>query len=339
MQIRRQALMFVAVTAAMAVFVTPAGAWTRTVINPCTPDSATSCEFFATKWHEVYMPTAPARNQLAIFFHGTLGKPSNNRKIAEYLAGQGFHVMSVKYDADTTAKSACPDSVETTDPNCFRRFRGESVFGENVSDPVGQAFDHSSISVSKPNSVMNRVLNLATYLSTNYAAQGWAQFQMRDVNGNCTSTNTTYNTCDMRWSLAGIGGHSQGSGIALYLSKFFGLRQVAMLSGPQDTWASSAANWIAEGGFTTSSSVMWGFAHTADGEYSGQSLAWGVLGIPGGLTDQAVGSPWGGSHRLTTSVAPACIRPTAAHGSTVTDDCTPGTPPIYQPVWLATYGG
>jgi hypothetical protein len=338
MPISCRIIALVAVPLALALWAPPASAWTRTVIDPCTADPQTSCEL-ANQRHEVYAPTPPARGELVVHFHGTFGRPSNHRKISEFLASQGFHVMTVKYDADTTAASACPNAVELTDPNCFRRFRGESVFGQNVADPDGQAYNHSAIFVSKANSVMNRVLKLSSYLSNNYASDGWGQFQVRDASGDCTSLNPTYNTCDLRWNLAGIGGHSQGSGVALYLSKFYGLRQVSMMSGPQDTWSSSAANWIGEGGFATSANLMWGFGHTDDSEFAGQTLAWDVLGIPGTPTDQGIGSPWGGSQRLTTSLEPACVSATAEHGSTVTDSCTPGDPPTYQPVWLASYGG
>jgi hypothetical protein len=117
--------------------------------------------------------------------------------------------------------------------------------------------------VSQSESIANRLLKLVNYLAstTPYQNQGWGRF--RDT----TSFNGRYGTYDLVWSLVIIGGHSQGSGAALYAGKFYDLLGISMLAGPQDSWDDGGvyvARWITEGGFVTPPAEIFAFGNDKD---------------------------------------------------------------------------
>lgn len=309
-----------------------ASAWTRYPINPCAPDSAITCDGSAP--HVVYTPTPHARNELAVFFGGTFSTPGNYDKISENLAAQGYHVINMRFVNDVAVANLCPNTTRLSDPECHRKFRAENMWGENVPDPYGHAYDSTAISVGQADSIANRLLKLVNYLATTepYEGQDWGQF--RDT----ASFNATYGTYDLVWALVAIGGHSQGAGIGLYAGKFYGLMGVSMFAGPQDSWNDRRvyiANWITQGGFLTATTSMFGFGNDRDALYPRQTAAWAALNLPGAITSVTVGYPYGHSHRLkTTSYSALC-----AHSSAAEDACTPGNPPTYAPVWNYMYDG
>ena len=233
---------------ALGLTASPAHAFTKYLINPCTPDAATTCD--NSNKHQVYTPTVPARNQLAVFLGGTKSKPNDYDTLSETLANHGYHVINLRHVNGTSIENSC-DSSYPGDQECHRRFRAESAWGENVADPNGFAYNSTELSINLSDSITNRLLKLVNYLSTTspYSTQGWSQFR------NTSSFNTTYNTYNPVWSLTAMGGHSQGSGASLYAAKFYDLLRVAMLAGPQDSWDVQGqifiAPWVTEGGFVT----------------------------------------------------------------------------------------
>lgn len=312
-----------------------AAGYTLTKINPCSTGSGIDCESFANRRHWVYAPDT-ADNRLAVFFPGTLGSANNLEKVAQELVNVGMHVIVMSYKNGTGTHGLC-DGERLSDPNCFRKYRSEVVFGVNVADPDGNAYASNKVDVSKQNSAMNRLLQLVNYLKNNYASQGWAQFQS-------AVWNSTYSQYNPTWSTLTTGGHSQGGGVALYFGKFYALDGVAMLSSPQDGWNESGTiyspNWINEGGFDVTLSSVFGFDHETE-EFNMTAIQtnnWTDLGLPGSIVDTDVNSPPYNSSRLQTSAVPACTSFTKYHGSTATDDCTPGSPPTHKPVWLYMFG-
>jgi hypothetical protein len=85
---------------------------------------------------------------------------------------------------------------------------------------------------------------------------------------------------------------------------------------------------------------MFGVSHTLEMGHSGQVAVWAALGLPGSpVSIDGAAPPFGGSHRLITSLHPRCgptCTPGEYHSSTVIDGVTPRSSPgvpAYGPVW------
>lgn len=317
-------------------------------IDPCLTDPAMTCDSTLAGGHVphlVYVPLhPPAQPKLAVFFPGTGARPSYYTPVAETLAARGWFVIDLRYTTTVATEDACPNSGEKTDPECYRQFRSESIFGQNVADPTGHAYNYVGTSVDKVNSVMNRLLKLVGYLRAHptLGGTGWTQF-LAVRNGTCSSYNTTYGACNLDWSRLALGGHSQGAGVALYLAKFYKVARVAMLSGPEDAYVlptrTVAAPWIAEGRFATPVGDIYGFTQVNDPFYQRQTAAWAALGLPGPLAHYTSNHPLVGGHRIVTSIAPACPllgAVLAAHSATSVVGCV--DLPAYAAVWSAMFG-
>lgn len=314
-----------------------AAAYVLSKVNPCDTGSGIACEVTSGRYHWAYAPRDPD-NRLAVFLPGTGGSPEGYEKLAQALAGAGLHVIVLTYRNDTAAFGLC-DGERLSDPDCFRKFRHEVTFGAGVADPAGTARASDKVAVTRDDSAMNRLLHAVNWLAVNRVGEGWSQFQ------DPAAWNATYSQYNLVWPSTSVGGHSQGSGVALYLGKFFALDGVAVISGPQDGWSEGGAfyspNWIAEGGFQTLLGDIKAFNHATEeaGLTAMQAANWTSLGLPGALVDSdAESPPYGGSSRLQTSLAPAGCAPAPFHSSTATDACTPGNPPAHRPVWLYQFG-
>lgn len=336
-----------AVAAALAVSVLGAcqpGTSTPTggTIDPCLTGTGITCD--ASFGHLAGTPSATATPQgrLAVVLGGTGSIPQNSSKLVSTLRDAGFHVVSLRYRSSIGTGTACPAASSFGDLECFRRFRSETLFGENVADPTGAAYDSASVQISQADSVMNRLLHLVGYLAATAPTEGWSQYLQGGET--CTSFNATYAACDLDWSKVVVVGHSLGSGVGLYLSKFVTLDRVVLLSGSFDEAVSgpniTVAPWVTEGGFATPASSMYGLQHTNEPNFAPTRAEWNALGMAGPLTSvDTQTAPYGGSHQLTTSLTPACTTdPNREHNSTAQDQCTPGTPAQLAPAWVFLTG-
>ena len=310
----------------------PASTWT---VNPKITDPAIAND--ASFPHLAYAPAGPALGKLAVVLHGTGANPQAHTEVASALRAAGFHVIVLRYQATLGTTAACPDSGAVTDPDCHRAFRSETTFGAGVLDPAGQAYDNALATITRSNSVMNRLLKVVDYLQMIAPASGWGAFQQR-TGSTCDSFNTTYGACDLDWPNVVTVGHSQGAGVALYLGKFLPLHKVVMLSGSYDAYslgggAFTVAPWVAEGGLAVANADIGTFLHTSDYGlplFRAVEDAMSVTGPEVQVTASA--PPYSGSHRLLTSLASTCPwDPTPGHNSTAVDICTPDY--TYWPVW------
>ena len=308
-------------------------------IDPCATEAGITCD--PTFGHIVATPSGTPRGELVVFFHGAGAQPLAYTKLTAALSSQGFHVINLRYVGGVGTSVACPQSIAVSDPECHRKFRAETVFGEGVADPDGHAYDWSGGSIDNKNSVMNRLLELVRYLAAADPSQGWGQFQQTS-SGVCTSVNTTYGPCNLNWSKVITMGHSLGSGVALYLSKVFPVHRAGLISGPFDQFndgsSVTVAPWIAEGGFATPPSRIYGFQHEGEPGAATTFAGWNALGLAGPVASvdaglQAVGS----SHQLTTTIQPSCpLDSNQKHNSTAQDLCTPSA--FLAPVWTYLAG-
>ena len=163
--------------------------------------------------------------------------------------------MSLKYENGVAAKTACSNS---TDSNCFAKYRQEIITGDDLSDKV---------EVDETNSIENRLLKLITYLSTNRPNQGW-DFYLE--NGSLV------------WNKIILAGHSQGGGHAAYMGLSKPLKRVLMFSSPND-WSdhfNAPAKWISLPK-TTNTDSYFAFAALNDDvvDFSKQYQVWQSLGL------------------------------------------------------------
>jgi pimeloyl-ACP methyl ester carboxylesterase len=307
--------------------------------NPKDTDPQISSD--ATFTNLAYAPVGPARGRLAVVLHGTGSSPQAYTELAGALRGSGFHVIVLRYSAALGTQGACPDANAATDPDCFRVFRSETVFGANVADPTGHAYDQPLAAISQSNSVMNRLLKYVEYLRTVTPSAGWDQFQQRSGT-TCTQPNTTYGACNLKWDKVVGVGHSQGAGVALYLAKFFPLDRVAMLSGSFDAFdlgdgSFTVAPWITEGGLAVPASRIGTLTHYSDYGLGRIRAVEDALGVPGPEVSASSPPPFDGSRRLMTNVASTCPWDSApGHNSTAVDLCVPDY--AYSSAWTYLAG-
>jgi hypothetical protein len=152
----------------------------------------------------------------------------------------------------------------------------------------------------------------------------------------------------VNWNRVGLGGHSQGAGMAAFLVKRFAVGRVALWSGPTDYLlpARSFAPWLSAASATPAD--RW-FALVHRDESGSRTLlaAYEALGVPRtpAVADTSVPS---GTHVFVVTLPP---RPAAGaempamagadHGSVAGDLRTPLAAaglPAYAPVWRAMMG-
>lgn len=280
------------------------------------------------------------RGELVVLFNGTGAGPAALTKLGKNLSAAGFHVIGLRYDSATGTRSACPDSVAVTDPDCHRAFRSEVVFGAGVVDPRGEAHDHASLDVTAANSVMNRLIKQVDHLQQRNPLDGWGAFQVSE-GGVCTQPHPVHGGCELEWDRIVVMGHSQGAGVALYLSQFFPVARVGMLSGPADVFSTPdgkvVAPWIADGVSATAPEDVATVSHVADPAIWDHRAAAEALDLPGPeVSTTLFARPYLWSRQLTTALTPACpLLSGQAHNATATDLCAPTA---MRPVWeyLAT---
>ena len=275
-------------------------------------DPAISWEF---NKHFVYFnPNCTPKNKLLIYMVGTFGNPTLDQLFPSLAANNGFHVISLKYPNGTLAATVCSNAPDT---NCYKYFRHETLYGEDVS---------SGITVDTTNSILNRATKLVEYLNTTYPTENWNQF----LSGN---------TID--WPKVITAGHSQGSGHAAYMGNQFPLDRVLMFAGPNEhsILYNNQAEWLNDLKATADSSY-YAFGNVNDeiSNISNQMASWtdlGLIAYGDSFNVDMTNCPYNNSHTLYTSqlfTGAASVN----HGSVVADTHTPiGTNglPEFTPVW------
>ena len=330
-------------TACQASLPIPAGApkSSALTVNPADADPATTSD--SVNVNLAYPPddTTTPRHKLVVILPGTTGQTGAYQKLSGAYTSAGFDVIVLRYSSDVQTQGACPDSVAVSDPDCHRRLRSEVTFGSNIPGPTGPGYDHAAINVSKADSVVNRLVKLVDRLNTVDPSAGWGQFQRRS-GATCTQVNTTYGGCNLDWSKVVLVGHSQGSGIALYLAKFFSVSAVGLISGTYDAFnrpdgSAIAAPWVREP-LATPVNRITALYHTKDDSLVQIKAVLDAVGVIGPAVDAPSSTPpYGGSHRLVTSVPSTCPWDwSPSHNSTAVDLCTPDF--LYVPAWQYTAG-
>jgi len=269
-----------------------------------------------------FSPSVSARGKLFLFLHATSQFPDDYRLIVDQAARNGFHAVGLRYfSAGAIVATLCQGE---TDPACAEQVRAEQLDGSDRS---------SKFSVSRPNSIENRLLKLLAHLHGKYPSEGWASY----VEGSLP-----------KWSQVVAAGHSQGGNLVPFIAKDRVLTRVVMLGGPTESLAPQGRQDVAappawlRGPHQTPSDRYYAFGHVADQQINLQAqweaISPGVKELGAAVNIDKAVSPYGNAHlMLTEAEAAAAKKPVVLnHGTTVRDDVTPKGPdgqPLFAPVW------
>jgi len=259
------------------------------------------------------------KNVLLVYLVGSFDNPASSLKFPSLAANHGFHVVSLKYSNGVAAKTACANS---TDPNCFLKFRKEIIEGVDYS---------TEVEVDAVNSINNRLLKLIRYLDTNHPTENWGQY---------------YSGSAINWNKIATAGHSQGGGHAAVMGISNQLKRVLMFSSPNDysNHFGTAATWCSSS-FVTPDSLFYGFNHLHDDvvTFSSQKRVWDAMSFSANNDTTLVdieNSPYNQSHLLYTAFQSSGST-SENHSATVRDSQTPILStgrPKHEPVWKYMLG-
>jgi hypothetical protein len=249
----------------------------------------------------------PLRNRLFVYIHGQGGTGGGATELIKTAAEERFHSVGLTYACDWSPFSLCQAAG---DPDCPEKLRREAIEGADLS---------THISVSRANSLENRLVKLLAHLDALHPGESWAQFAP---------------SAQIQWGSIVLWGHSMGGGNAGIIARHHQLLRVCMSAPAADGGPGSPAAWWAV--HATPAASYFGFCHTQD-QLATKVYFWDSLGMGvfGSVIDVAATSPpYSGTHELSTSVAPAIAG--QYHNSVIADNVTPRLPngtPVYKETW------
>jgi hypothetical protein len=268
--------------------------------------------------HSFHNPLCTSKNTLLFYMVGTINYPGSDLLFTKLAANNGYHVISIVYENNTSAKSACFTDNDTT---CYENFHKEIIFGTPLS---------AAVNVDSAHSIYNRILKQLIYLDNTYPSENWGQF----LSGN---------TID--WTKVITAGHSQGSGHAAYLGHIYPVQRVLMFSGPNEYMDNynRIAPWFATNNITSDANY-YSFGNTNDEvSFDDQLQVWNKIGLNNfGDTINVLQNncPYSNRRMLyTDSLVTGSITPN--HNSTMVDNYTPvdgNGVPLYEEVWKYMLG-
>jgi hypothetical protein len=254
-------------------------------IRPSRIDSAAHDQFGSSEdndgsgfgYHAIAFPKTSVKPlHVLIYLGGSFGRPYDQsssefptKTFLEESLTSGYIVIQPAYSNHDTINGSVLCGGHTDVDNCAGLVRLETIRGTDET---------SIINVPKADSIETRIIKIVDYFSTN----GFT-FPDQLVSGSA-----------VQWANAAFGGHSQGSGHALYIGKNFGAQSVCIIGGISDVADAvpsvppeNIADWLLDPDFTISKSAFRGFLTQEDFSYSDFTSALTLLGI--GYTD--VSSP------------------------------------------------
>jgi hypothetical protein len=255
------------------------------------------------------------KNQLFVFFPGTGGVAFNYLQVNNTAADLGFHAVNLTYPNDEAVNSLCGGA--NADLDCYGKVRLE------IKDGVDRS---NLVSVTRANSIENRLIKLLIYLRNTAPNQDWGQFLLNDNS--------------LNWSKIVVAGHSQGGGHAGIIGRYHSVVRVVMFAAMDFNAATnSPANWIALPNSTpnaTAPDKFFGFSHQRDEMVNYTLLStriWTAFGMNnfGAIVNvDSATPPYSSTHSLTSNLECAnfhgCI---AADARLVYQNGVP----VYKPVW------
>lgn len=267
-------------------------------------------------------PSRP-RGKLLVFLPGTGAIPATYFSFITNAAGMGYHALGLTYFNPTTVNEICSYSEVT---NCHEEVRLELIDGVDRS---------GFVSISRCDSIENRLIRLLEHLVTLRPAMNWGQF--------LSGTNVI-------WSNVVVAGHSQGGGHAAMLAKTRVVDRCLMFSSidwylgdgpffPEEF--QQPAGWYYHASQTPLERYF-GFVHEDDDTAKTNQVyeGWSALGLDAYGENQRIDGVTNYlfySHRLISDAFIATTNGvTNHHGTVVTDGASPTNSigeKLYVPVW------
>ncbi|MCU7495702.1 MAG: T9SS type A sorting domain-containing protein [Ignavibacteria bacterium] len=252
----------------------------------------------------------PQMGKLVILLPGSGLNPSSYLLILRSAANRGYNVIGLKYPNTFSLAELCSKS---TDSSCYEKVRLEVLDGTDRTQLV---------SVSRANSLENRLSKLLIYMKENYSEGQWDLFLKPDKTP--------------EWSNIIVIGHSLGGGMAAIMAQRYYILRVVMLASPTDysDYFNRPAFYLGKPHLTPSSHYF-GFGHKKDAIVRYEEI-WKLLGMDqfGPLINvDTTLPPYLGTHMLSTGMNPP---ESDYHGSVAMDLTTPKNQdgsPVFSRVW------
>ncbi len=265
-----------------------------------------------------YNPSCQSQNTLVVHLVGSFDKPASTTLFPKLAANNGFHVINLKYPNSIAAKNVC---AQSSDKNCYLKFRKEIIEGLDYSD---------KISVDLSNSINNRLLKLLQYLAQNYPEQNWQSY---------------FDENNIDWNKIIISGHSQGGGHAAVIAINNKVKRVLMFASPNDysNYYQAPAAWT-NMPHLSPNSVYFAFNNLNDKviDPKQQFEIWQNLGLSNfgkAISVDNNMTPFANSHQLYTSYQTTGIG--GNHSAMILDSKTPldsTNEALFVPVWKYMLG-
>lgn len=146
---------------------------------------------------------------LMVFLPGTNGKPPGAIDFVRTAAEQGYRVIALEYNDDTSIAVFCPSRPDVR--ACSARFREMRLYGQTKVDP--------SIDNTRPEAIVERLYALLRWLAREHPSEGWSRY---------------FNDEGMIWERITLSGQSQGAGMAAFIGKKKLVDRIILFSSPWD---------------------------------------------------------------------------------------------------------
>jgi pimeloyl-ACP methyl ester carboxylesterase len=253
--------------------------------------------------HDAKLPAD--RHELLLYIPGTAApnakelEPGKVRIYASHTfclmaASLGYHVIALSYPNSLSASSCNKDQ----DPEAFEKFR--------LSIIQGGTSPH--ITVSRTNSIENRLIELLGVLAKKYPQEDWGDYRSADGS--------------LKWEKIAVAGQSQGGGHAALIGIHHAVPRVICFGAPKDYSQAlqKPAAWYLKPGATPKSAY---FAFNHDQDRQGctppqqienlKALTLDQFGPPAYVDGAA--APYGGSHILMTNYPGSKVDSLTAHAT------------------------
>lgn len=250
--------------------------------------------------HRYVAAVGERTGRLFVFLPGATARPADYDDVLKNAAAGGDDAIGLAYVNDVRVFVVCGSD---DNPDCHESLRIEVLRGEPLSPHVD---------VGPTDAILNRLVKLLLHL-------GWTDYLDGD---------------EVRWSRIAVAGHSQGSGHAAMIGRFYETERVLLFAGTEP------APWTRQARLTPPERT-WGFGHVDDPLFRAFPRSWDNLGILGPPeTVDGVPPPFGGVRQLTTAEPPHPVDANP-HNSPIGDTATPRDDEgrsLYAPVWCHMLG-
>jgi hypothetical protein len=178
------------------------------------------------------------RHELLLFLTGTGGKGAGAKAFCTLAAELGYHVVNLMYPDDIPATICGRDS----DPKAYEEFRMAIIQG-GISQ---------HITITRSDSIENRLVKALNLLKQKRPREGWAQFLEADGR-------------TIKWETIAVAGQSQGGGHAALIGIKHRVARVIATGAPKDysVKLDAPAAWLGEES-ATPAACFFTFNHQQD---------------------------------------------------------------------------